>query len=85
MQYNVEKCFWGLEKCWATFMPSENFPWLPDPVLMTADHNHYQTLEQILDGQLDTTDKDIRPSASNRTVAAVAEELQFFFQIYIYN
>lgn len=65
-------------------MRSENFPWLPDPVLMTADHNHYQTLEQILYGQLDTTDKDIRPSASNRTVAAVAEELQVFFFRYTF-
>ena len=61
-------------------MPSENFPWLPDPVLMTADHNHYQTLEQILDGQLDTTDKILDHQHQTELWQLLLKSFSFFFR-----
>ncbi|XP_033749002.1 uncharacterized protein LOC117333692 [Pecten maximus] len=52
--------------------PQTEIPAVPDPVL-SQDKAHFKPLEAVI-GQA-TTDED-RPSALNKTVAAVAEELQ---------
>lgn len=68
--FQIQKC--DDLQCCGPRRYAETFPWLPDPVL-SHDHNHYKSFDQVL-GQ-DTTDID-RPSAANKTVTAVAEELQ---------
>lgn len=51
---------------------SREWQWLPDPVIDNTG-NHYKSLETVL-GTV-TTEKD-RPSSTNQTVAAVAQEQQ---------
>ena len=65
--FQIRKC--DVETCCKPRRSLEpNLPWVPDPVIGTEDGMHYKPFFEVIG-------KD-RPSATNKTVAAVAEELQ---------